>query len=65
MQDYDLVIVGAGSGNMLPTPETENWRIAIIDRRLRRIQREVHGEPTRPARQRMHHSARTRTTHLP
>ncbi|MEO5840985.1 MAG: mycothione reductase [Acidimicrobiales bacterium] len=31
MQDYDLVIVGAGSGNMLPTSDTENWRIAIVE----------------------------------
>jgi mycothione reductase len=29
--DYDLVIVGAGSGNMLPGPETEGWRVAVVE----------------------------------
>jgi mycothione reductase len=28
---YDLVIVGAGSGNLLPTDEFAGWRIAIVD----------------------------------
>src|SRR5262249_3649432 len=28
---YDLVIVGAGSGNMLPTTELANWRIAVVE----------------------------------
>jgi mycothione reductase len=28
---YDLVIVGAGSGNMLPADEFAGWRIAIVD----------------------------------
>jgi mycothione reductase len=28
---YDLVIVGAGSGNMLPTRELANWRIAVVE----------------------------------
>ncbi|HEX9033176.1 MAG TPA: mycothione reductase [Streptosporangiaceae bacterium] len=28
---YDLVIVGAGSGNMLPTAELAGWRIAVIE----------------------------------
>jgi mycothione reductase len=28
---YDLVIVGAGSGNMLPTKELAGWRIAVVD----------------------------------
>ncbi len=32
MEHYDLVIVGAGSGNMLPGPEFEGWRIAIVER---------------------------------
>jgi mycothione reductase len=31
VKDYDLVIVGAGSGNMLPLAETESWRIAVIE----------------------------------
>jgi mycothione reductase len=32
MIDYDLVIVGAGSGNMLPMAEIEDLRVAIIER---------------------------------
>ena len=28
---YDLVIVGAGTGNMLPTEKFEGWRIAIVE----------------------------------
>ena len=32
MIDYDLVIVGAGSGNMLPMAEIEGLRVAIIER---------------------------------
>src|SRR6516164_7607733 len=28
---YDLVIVGAGSGNALPTREFANWRIAVVE----------------------------------
>jgi mycothione reductase len=31
MADYDLVIVGAGSGNMLPDGETARWRTAIVE----------------------------------
>src|ERR1700685_3188887 len=30
--DYDLVIVGAGSGNMLPTSALDGLRVAIIER---------------------------------
>jgi mycothione reductase len=30
--DYDLVIVGAGSGNMLPTAGLDGMRVAIIER---------------------------------
>ncbi len=30
--DYDLVVVGAGSGNMLPAKDLEGWRVAIIER---------------------------------
>src|ERR1700693_3882159 len=32
MTDYDLVIVGAGSGNMLPTEGLDGLRVAIIER---------------------------------
>lgn len=32
MTDYDLVIVGAGSGNMLPTAGLDGLRVAIIER---------------------------------
>ncbi len=28
---HDLIIVGAGSGNMLPGDETADWRIAIVE----------------------------------
>ena len=28
---YDLVIVGAGSGNMLPTKELAGWRIGVVE----------------------------------
>jgi mycothione reductase len=28
---YDLVIVGAGSGNMLPTKDFAEWRIAVVE----------------------------------
>ncbi len=28
---YDLVIIGAGSGNMLVTDELADWRIAVVD----------------------------------
>ncbi len=28
---YDLMIVGAGSGNMLPTREFADWRIAVVE----------------------------------
>jgi mycothione reductase len=30
--DYDLVVVGAGSGNMLPAKDLEGLRVAIIER---------------------------------
>ena len=29
--DYDLVIVGAGSGNMLPAAELKHWRVAVVE----------------------------------
>lgn len=28
---YDLIIVGAGSGNMIPVPEMDSWRLAIVE----------------------------------
>ena len=31
MTDYDLVIVGSGSGNSLVTPELADWKIAIVE----------------------------------
>jgi mycothione reductase len=30
-KNYDLVIVGAGSGNMIPSDELADWRIAIVE----------------------------------
>jgi mycothione reductase len=30
-RSYDLVIVGAGSGNMLPAKEFAGWRIAVVE----------------------------------
>ncbi|MDP6719195.1 MAG: hypothetical protein QGF59_11125, partial [Pirellulaceae bacterium] len=32
MKEYDLVIVGAGSGNMIPGPEHDDWKIAIVEK---------------------------------
>ncbi|MEM7339588.1 MAG: mycothione reductase [Actinomycetota bacterium] len=32
MQDYDLVIVGTGSGNSIPGPEFDGWNIAIVEK---------------------------------
>jgi mycothione reductase len=29
--EYDLIIVGAGSGNMLPDASTAHWRVAIVE----------------------------------
>jgi mycothione reductase len=31
VRSYDLVIVGAGSGNMLPAREFADWRIAVVE----------------------------------
>jgi mycothione reductase len=31
VQQFDLIIVGAGSGNSIPTPEMETWRLAIVE----------------------------------
>ncbi len=30
-KQYDLVIIGAGSGNMLITEEFDQWRVAVVD----------------------------------
>jgi mycothione reductase len=30
-RNYDLVIVGAGSGNMLPAEEFAGWRVAVVE----------------------------------
>ncbi|MCY4514867.1 MAG: mycothione reductase [Candidatus Tectomicrobia bacterium] len=30
-EKYDLIIVGAGSGNMIPVAEMDSWRIAIVE----------------------------------
>lgn len=30
-EEYDLIIVGAGSGNMIPVPEMDSWRLAIVE----------------------------------
>jgi len=29
---FDLIIIGAGSGNTIPGPEMDGWRIAIVER---------------------------------
>ena len=31
-EDYDLIIIGTGSGNTIITPEFESWKIAIIEK---------------------------------
>ena len=31
IETYDLIIVGAGSGNMIPVPEMNAWRLAIVE----------------------------------
>ncbi len=30
-EKFDLIIVGAGSGNMIPVPEMDTWRLAIVE----------------------------------
>ena len=32
MTHYDLIIIGAGSGNSIPTPEHDDISIAIIEK---------------------------------
>lgn len=31
LQHFDVIIVGAGSGNMIPGPEMDGWRLAIVE----------------------------------
>ena len=31
IKKFDLIIVGAGSGNMIPVPEMDTWRLAIVE----------------------------------
>jgi len=31
IQDFDMIIVGTGSGNSIPGPEFDDWKIAIIE----------------------------------
>ena len=31
VETFDLIIVGAGSGNMIPAPEMDTWRLAIVE----------------------------------
>ena len=31
LETFDLIIVGAGSGNMIPGPEMDTWRLAIVE----------------------------------
>lgn len=33
-EEFDLVIVGTGSGNSIPGPEFDHWKIAIVERGL-------------------------------
>ena len=32
VQQFDLIIVGAGSGNTIPGPDHAGWTIAIIEK---------------------------------
>lgn len=32
MERYDLVIIGSGTGNMLMTPDIDDWKVAIVER---------------------------------
>lgn len=32
MQEFDLIIVGSGSGNSIPSPELDGWKIALVER---------------------------------
>ena len=31
-EEFDLVIVGTGSGNSIPGPEFDEWKIAIVEK---------------------------------
>ena len=33
-EEFDLVIVGTGSGNSIPGPEFDHWKIAIVEKDL-------------------------------
>ena len=41
MTDYDLVVVGAGSGNMLPTAAVDRMRVAIVEHRFEAFRAET------------------------
>ncbi len=32
MHEFDLIVIGAGSGNTILTPDFDDWRVAIIER---------------------------------
>ncbi len=32
VEEFDLIIIGAGSGNMIPGPENKDWKIAIVEK---------------------------------
>ena len=34
IEEFDLVIVGTGSGNSIPGPEFGHWKIAIVEKGL-------------------------------
>ncbi len=31
MEHFDLVIVGSGSGNMIPSPDMDDWEVAVVE----------------------------------
>ena len=32
MHEFDMIIVGTGSGNSIPGPEFDDWKIAIVEK---------------------------------
>ena len=32
MENYDLIILGTGSGNSIITPDFDDWKIAIVEK---------------------------------
>ncbi len=32
MHEFDLIVIGAGSGNTILTPELDDWRVAMVER---------------------------------